>query len=49
MFLIQKLPGSCSEKKVNLDEDTLKVVEKFCNLGDVLSTDGRMHDSVVTK
>ena len=42
-FQMQKNP----EKKVSLDGDALVVVEKFCYLRYVLSTDGRVHDSVV--
>ena len=33
------------EKKVNLDEDTLAIVEKSCYLGDVVSW--KSNDSVV--
>ena len=43
--VVQKSP----EKKVNLDGDTLQVVEKFWCLGDVRYTKGIMHDLVVFK
>ena len=37
-----------SQKKVYLHGDKIKVVvEKFCYLGDVLSADGKVHNSVV--
>ena len=42
---VQKSP----EKTVNLDGDTLEFVEKICYLGNVLSTNERVHDSVVFK
>ena len=35
------------EKKVNLDGDTLEVVEKSCYFVDILSSQEKVHDSVV--
>ena len=40
----QAVVQTSPETNVNLDGDTLELVEKFYYLGDVLRTDGKMHD-----
>ena len=48
-MLSRRCEKSKKRKTVKLNGDNLEVVKKFCYLGDMLNSEGSVHDAVIAR